>query len=159
MIDSNFFRDQMTIRRLRLAAGLVMLSYLTLHLSMHALGNVSFEAMQWGTRIHDFIWHSVPGTIGLYRSLAIQLFKVCRPFAYIRHTPASARSARDLAGHAPSTRTVATASGVASDDRARGSYARSKCGRCELGSRSSALLDLCCAPCARFRRMGGALVG
>jgi adenylate cyclase len=71
MIDSNFFRDQMTIRRLRLAAGLVMLSYLTLHLSMHALGNVSFEAMQWGTRIHDFIWHSVPGTIVLYSAFAI----------------------------------------------------------------------------------------
>src|SRR5947208_15337281 len=61
----------MTIRRLRLAAGLVMLSYLTLHLSMHALGNVSFEAMQWGTRIHDFIWHSVPGTIALYGAFAI----------------------------------------------------------------------------------------
>jgi adenylate cyclase len=71
MIDSNIFRDQMTIRRLRLAAGLTMLSYLTLHLSMHALGNVSFEAMQWGTRIHDFVWHSVPGTIVLYGAFAI----------------------------------------------------------------------------------------
>src|SRR5260221_14542674 len=71
MIDSNFFRDQMTIRRLRLAAGLVMLSYLTLKLSMHALGNVSFEAMQWGTRIHDFIWNTVPGTIVLYCAFAI----------------------------------------------------------------------------------------
>ena len=38
---------------------------------MHALGNVSFEAMQWGTQIHDFIWHSVPGTIALYGALAI----------------------------------------------------------------------------------------
>src|SRR6516225_2196690 len=71
MIDSSIFRDQMTIRRLRLAAGLIMLSYLTLHLSMHALGNVSFDAMQWGTRIHDFIWHSVPGTIVLYGAFAI----------------------------------------------------------------------------------------
>jgi len=71
MIDSNIFRDQMTIRRLRLAAGLIMLSYLTLHLSMHALGNVSFEAMQWGTRIHDFVWHSAPGTIVLYGAFAI----------------------------------------------------------------------------------------
>ena len=71
MIDSYIFRDQMTIRRLRLAAGLVMLSYLTLHLSMHALGNVSFEAMQWGTRIHDFVWHSVPGTTVLYGAFAI----------------------------------------------------------------------------------------
>ena len=61
----------MTIRRLRLAAGLIMLSYLTLHLSMHALGNVSFEAMQWGTRVHDFVWHSVPGTVVLYGAFAI----------------------------------------------------------------------------------------
>src|SRR3974377_347405 len=65
------FRDQMTIRRLRLAAGLVMLSYLALHLTMHALGNISFQAMQWGTYIHDFVWHSVPGTIALYCALAV----------------------------------------------------------------------------------------
>jgi len=71
MIGSNIIRDQMTIRRLRLAAGLIMFSYLTLHLSMHALGNVSFEAMQWGTRIHDFVWHSVPGTVVLYGAFAI----------------------------------------------------------------------------------------
>jgi adenylate cyclase len=71
MLDSGIFRDQMTVRRLRLAAGLIMLCYLTLHLSMHALGNISLEAMQWGTRIHDFIWHSTPGTIALYGAFAI----------------------------------------------------------------------------------------
>jgi adenylate cyclase len=71
MLNFSIFRDQMTVRRLRLAAGLVMLCYLTLHLSMHALGNVSLEAMQWGTRIHDFIWHSAPGTIALYGAFAI----------------------------------------------------------------------------------------
>ncbi len=71
MIDSSVFHDQMTVRRTRLAAGLIMLSYLTLHLSMHALGNVSFEAMQWGTQIHDFIWHSLLGTIALYGAFAI----------------------------------------------------------------------------------------
>ena len=38
---------------------------------MHALGNVSFEAMQWGTRIHDFVWHSMPGTIALYGAFAV----------------------------------------------------------------------------------------
>jgi adenylate cyclase len=70
MLDSSIFRDQMTVRRLRLGAGLIMLCYLTLHFCMHALGNVSFEAMQWGTRIHDFVWHSVPGTIALYGALA-----------------------------------------------------------------------------------------
>jgi adenylate cyclase len=71
MHDPSIFRDQMTIRRLRVAAGLVMLSYLTLHFTMHALGNLSFETMQWGTRIHDFIWHSVPGTIALYGAFTI----------------------------------------------------------------------------------------
>jgi adenylate cyclase len=71
MLDSSILRDQMTLRRLRLAAGLIMLCYLTLHLCMHALGNVSFEAMQWGTRIHDFVWHSVPGTIALYGAFAV----------------------------------------------------------------------------------------
>jgi adenylate cyclase len=71
MLYSNVFRDQMTIRRLRLAAGLVMLSYLALHLTMHALGNISFQAMQWGTHIHDFVWHSALGTIALYGALAI----------------------------------------------------------------------------------------
>jgi adenylate cyclase len=71
MLDSTILRDQMTVRWLRLAAGLIMLCYLTLHLSMHALGNVSFEAMQWGTRIHDLVWHSIPGTIILYGALAI----------------------------------------------------------------------------------------
>src|SRR5262249_56322588 len=71
MLDSSIFRDQMTVRRLRLAAGLIMLCYLTMHFSMHPLGNVSFEAMQWGSRIHDFVWHSTPGTVALYGAFAI----------------------------------------------------------------------------------------
>ena len=69
-VAASIFRDQMTVRRLRVGAGLIMLCYLTLHFCMHALGNVSFEAMQWGTQIHDFVWHSVPGTIALYGAFA-----------------------------------------------------------------------------------------
>jgi len=64
-------RDQMTYRRLRLACGLVMFTYLALHLAMHALGNLSFDAMQWGTRIHDAIWHSTIGTTALYGAFAV----------------------------------------------------------------------------------------
>jgi adenylate cyclase len=64
-------RDQMTYRRLRLAAGLVMFTYLTLHLTMHALGNLSYEAMAWGTTIHDAIWHNAIGTVALYGAFAI----------------------------------------------------------------------------------------
>ncbi len=64
-------RDQMTYRRLRLAAGLVMFTYLTLHLTMHALGNLSYEAMAWGTTIHDALWHNTIGTTALYGAFAI----------------------------------------------------------------------------------------
>lgn len=71
MRASDILRDQMTVRRLRLACGLVMLLYLTLHLTMHSLGNISFPAMQWGTRVHDAVWRSTPGTVALYGAFAI----------------------------------------------------------------------------------------
>ena len=99
MVDSNIFGDQMTIRRLRLAAGLIMLSYLALHLIMHALGNVSFEAMQWGTRIHDFIWHSVPGTIALYGALALHFtLALCALYARRSFRMGAGESVRLLLG-------------------------------------------------------------
>jgi len=61
----------MILRRLRLAGGLVIFTYLTLHLTMHALGNVSLEAMESATRLHDFVWHSAIGTVTLYGAFAI----------------------------------------------------------------------------------------
>src|SRR5689334_19683883 len=61
----------MSWRRLRLACGLVMFTYLLLHLVMHALGNVSLDAMQRATLLHDAIWHSAPGTVLLYGAFAI----------------------------------------------------------------------------------------
>jgi adenylate cyclase len=68
---SGIFHDQMTVRRIRVGAGLVMLCYLALHLAMHALGNLSFQAMQWGTRIHEVIWHNPIGTVVLYGAFVI----------------------------------------------------------------------------------------
>ena len=38
---------------------------------MHALGNVSLEAMESATRLHDFVWHSAIGTVTLYGAFAI----------------------------------------------------------------------------------------
>lgn len=61
----------MTARRLRLACGLVMFSYVALHLAMHSMGNVSYRAMEWATYIHDFIWHSTIGTAALYGAFVI----------------------------------------------------------------------------------------
>ncbi len=63
--------DQMTWRRVRLACGLVMFTYVALHFAMHALGLWSFQAMQQGTYVHDAVWHSLPGTWLLYGAFAI----------------------------------------------------------------------------------------
>ena len=54
-------RDQYTVRRLRLVCGWVMFCYLTLHFLNHSLGNISLQAMIWGTQIQEWIWH---GPIG-----------------------------------------------------------------------------------------------
>jgi adenylate cyclase len=63
--------DQLTWRRVRVACGLVLFSYLALHLTMHALGIWSFDAMQGATRLHEAVWHSLPGTWLLYGAFTI----------------------------------------------------------------------------------------
>jgi len=37
--------------------------YLARHLTMHWLGNLPFEMMQWNTLIHDVVWHTMIGTV------------------------------------------------------------------------------------------------
>lgn len=60
----------MTGRRIRLAAGFVLFTYIAGHLTMHALGNVSWQAMEAATSVHNFVWHSKVGTTLLYGSFA-----------------------------------------------------------------------------------------
>jgi adenylate cyclase len=66
-----FLRDQYTLRRLRLAAGWVMFSYLILHFTNHALGNISLRAMMWGAQVHEWIWHGRVGGTALYSAFTI----------------------------------------------------------------------------------------
>src|SRR5262245_50190158 len=61
----------MTVRRVRVACGLVLFTFVALHLAMHGLGILSFAAMQDATRVHDAVWHSLPGTVLLYGAFAI----------------------------------------------------------------------------------------
>ena len=75
----------MTWRRVRLACGLVLFSYVALHFAMHALGLWSFEAMQQATYIHDAVWHSLPGTWLLYGAFAIH-FSLALYALYARRT-------------------------------------------------------------------------
>src|SRR6266567_4644510 len=70
----------MTRRDLRLASGLVLLAYVTVHLANHALGLVSVNVAEAGLRVAVAFWHSLPGTVLLYSAagthLALAMFAV-----------------------------------------------------------------------------------
>jgi adenylate cyclase len=57
------------LRRLRLATGLVLFTYLTTHLANHALGLISLEAMETGRQWFLAVWRNPVGTLALYGSL------------------------------------------------------------------------------------------
>src|ERR1700728_76250 len=58
-----------SLRQIRLATGLVLYVYVTLHFANHALGNISIGAMESGLAIQKLIWQSLPGALILYVSL------------------------------------------------------------------------------------------
>ena len=58
-----------SLRQIRLATGLVLYVYVTLHFANHALGNISIGAMESGLALQKFIWQSLPGALILYVSL------------------------------------------------------------------------------------------
>ncbi len=58
-----------SVRQLRLACGLVLFAYVTLHGLNHALGLISVEAMETGLAIQKTIWQSVPGALVLHAAL------------------------------------------------------------------------------------------
>jgi adenylate cyclase len=58
-----------SLRQTRLATGLVLYVYVTLHFANHALGNISIRAMESGLALQKLIWQSPPGAVILYASL------------------------------------------------------------------------------------------
>ncbi len=68
-----FAPSSMDIRRLRLASGLVLFTYLTTHYLNHSLGLVSREALAWGSDIFVLIWRNPIGTLVLYSAVAIHM--------------------------------------------------------------------------------------
>ena len=55
--------------RLRLASGLVLMTFVATHLLNHALGIFSLAAMQQGREVFLALWRSAPGTVLLYGAL------------------------------------------------------------------------------------------
>jgi adenylate cyclase len=62
--------DAAVLRRLRLAAGLILFAYLTTHLLNHTLGLISLAAMEAGRAWFLAFWRHPVGTLALYGALA-----------------------------------------------------------------------------------------
>jgi adenylate cyclase len=65
-----FFRGY-ALRQLRITCGVIMFSYLVSHFLNHSLGNISYEAMKEGLKVHMAIWRFQPIAIALYSALTI----------------------------------------------------------------------------------------
>lgn len=61
------------IKRLRLASGLVLFTYVALHFLNHALGLISLPAAESGRDVFLFIWRGRIGTVALYGAFAIHI--------------------------------------------------------------------------------------
>jgi adenylate cyclase len=59
------------VRRIRLGAAFVLLTYLVLHLLNHALGVISLSAMEAGRHWFLALWRSRPGTLALYGAITV----------------------------------------------------------------------------------------
>jgi len=59
------------VRQVRLCSGLVLFCYVSLHLTNHALGNVSLAVMERGLLVQKFIWQGWIGTAALYPALTV----------------------------------------------------------------------------------------
>ncbi|MGJ7506248.1 hypothetical protein [Variovorax sp. GT1P44] len=72
-----------TARQLRLASGLVLMSYISLHLFNHMLGIVSLPLAEAGLRLSIRLWQSAPGTVALYGAFALH-FSLALRTIYLR---------------------------------------------------------------------------
>ena len=63
-----------TIRSVRLASGLVLSLFITVHLANHALGVISIDLAESMRRVVSPVWQSWPGTLALYGALFTHAF-------------------------------------------------------------------------------------
>src|SRR5579862_2064354 len=75
----------LTAHHLRLGSGLVLMSYISLHLFNHMLGVVSLPLAESGLRLSIRLWHSVPGTVALYGAFALHFALALRTIYLRRH--------------------------------------------------------------------------
>src|SRR5690242_9255533 len=113
----------LTLRPVRLASGLVLLTYVTLHLANHALGMWSLALAERGLTWSVALWQSGPGTILLYSAAGVHFMLACQTVYVRRHWRlppiewirlwAGFSLPLLLIGHVVSTRLAVTLYGVA----------------------------------------------
>ena len=76
---------RVTVRHLRLGSGLVLLSYISLHLTNHALALWSLNLAESGLRWSIALWQSLPGTVALYGAAGVHFVLACHTIGTRRH--------------------------------------------------------------------------
>jgi adenylate cyclase len=117
----------LTSRHIRLASGLVLLTYVTLHLINHALAIWSLALAERGLTWSIALWQSAPGTILLYGAAGAHFMLACHTIYARRHWRlppiewirlwAGFSLPLLLIGHVVSTRLAVTLEGAAPDYR------------------------------------------
>jgi adenylate cyclase len=82
--DTGIFTER-NIRRARLGSGLVMFTFVVLHLSNHALGLISVSAADDGRRLFLGIWRNPLGTLIFYGAVLTHISLVFRSL-YVRRS-------------------------------------------------------------------------
>jgi len=75
----------LSARQLRLASGLVLLSYISMHLVTHAFGLWSLDSAERGLAWTKALWQSWPGTAALYGAAAAHFALALRTIYQRRH--------------------------------------------------------------------------
>jgi adenylate cyclase len=76
---------QFILRHLQLASGVVLLTYLSLHLINHALGIWSLDLAERGLILAIRLWDSTPGTVMLYGAAGLHFALALRTVYERRH--------------------------------------------------------------------------
>ncbi len=67
------FAMRVTRRQLRFSSGLVLMFYMVVHMTNHALGLVSLDAAERGLAVAVALWQSAIGTVLLYGAAAVHI--------------------------------------------------------------------------------------
>jgi len=76
---------RLSARQLRLASGLVLLSYISMHLVTHTFGLWSLDLAERGLAWTKALWQSWPGTVALYGAAAAHFALALRTIYERRH--------------------------------------------------------------------------